>query len=149
MKRFLLTTAAALLIGTAAANAYEMNCGAPVVAIGDDVRDNNPVVGTDIQYFPDNHEWRVFHNLQNGLVVSRGVQYAMLDATNDHKVQWQGSLNRNRSLYMVGELRRVEGHVVYMEWIYNRSHGNALEMQSTAQCQMALPRPAPLPRPTS
>jgi hypothetical protein len=146
MKRSLLAAAAALLISTATASAYDMSCDAPVTALGD-TRDNNPVVSTFIQYFPENHQWRVIHYLANGLMVLRAVQYDMRDATNDHRVQWQGPLVRNRSLYMIGELRRVESGVVYMEWIYDRAKGNTLLMQSTARCEQVMP-PA-LPQPTS
>jgi uncharacterized protein YgiM (DUF1202 family) len=139
MKRFLLAAATALLISTGAASAYEMNCDAPVVPLGDN-HDNNPVVSIDISYIPGNHPWRVYHNLRNGVVVERSEQYAMLDATDDHKVQWQGRLYRNRNIFMVGELRRDKGGVVYyMEWQYDRSKGNALMVQSSARCAMAAP----------
>jgi hypothetical protein len=82
MKRSLslLAAAAMLLISTATASAYELNCDAPQVAIGDDLRDNNPVVSVGIRYIPDDHQWRVFHYLSNGLVVSRSEQYAIQDA---------------------------------------------------------------------
>ena len=146
MKRSLLAAGAMLLISTAAASALELNCGTPHVAVGDDPRDNNPVVKIDVRYIPDDHEWRVFHYLRNGLVVSRTEQYAIMDASNDRKTQWQGSLKRNRSLYMIGEVKRVEDGAVYLEWIYDRNKGNALVMQATARCAMAAPS---LPQPTA
>jgi hypothetical protein len=148
MKRSLAATAT-LLVSTVAAPAYELICSAPVVALGEDPRDNNPVVSVEIKFLPEEHSWRVFHYLQNGLVVSRSEQYAMTDASNDSKAQWQGSLNRARNLYMIGEVKRVEGGLVYMEWIYDRNKGNRMVMQSTAACKNITPRLPRLPQPTS
>src|SRR4029077_9375684 len=104
-KRALLAATAMLFISTAAASAIEINCGAPRVALGDEP-DSNPVVSVDIRYIPEDHAWRIFHNRRDGLVVSRSEQYAIQDASNDRKAQWQGSLNRQCNLYMIGEVRR-------------------------------------------
>jgi hypothetical protein len=145
MTRSLLAAAALVLISTTAASAFELNCGAPRVALGDEP-DNNPVVSVEIRYIPEDHAWRVFHNRRDGLVVSRSEQYAIQDASNDRKAQWQGSLNRARHLYMIGEVRRVGDDIVYMEWMYDRKKNNALVMQATARCTIAAP---PLPQPTS
>ena len=118
MKRSLLAAAALLLIG--------------------DEPDNNPVVNVSVRYDANDRAWRIFHRLRNGLVVSRSEQYAVLDATSERKTQWQGSLNRNRSLYMVGELKRDDTNgITYMEWMYDRAKGNLLVMQATARCAMA------------
>ena len=134
MKRSLLAAMAAILISTTAASAFEVNCGAPRVAIGDEP-DNNPVVNVSVRYDANDRAWRIFHRLRNGLVVSRSEQYAVLDATSERKTQWQGSLNRNRSLYMVGELKRDDTNgITYMEWMYDRAKGNLLVMQATARC---------------
>jgi Aspartyl protease len=146
MKRYLFAAAVAMLISTTAVSAFELNCGAPRVALGDEPGDNNPVVSVDIRYIPEDHAWRIFHNRRDGLVVSRSEQYAIQDASNDRRAQWQGSLNRARHLYMIGEVRRVEKRIVYMEWMYDRKKNNALVMQSTALCTMAAP---PLPQPTT
>ena len=154
MKNFMLAWIVALLMILALggphpsraqqASGLELACGAPRVALGD-TNDTNPVVNVAIKYVRADHSWRVFHHLRNGLVVSRSEQYAMQDASNDRKLQWQSSLNRNRSLVMIGEVRRVENGVVYMEWLYDRNRDNALVMQATAQCAMT----GPLPRPTA
>jgi hypothetical protein len=105
MMRSIFAAAAVLLIGTAAAQALELNCSAPRVALGDEP-DNNPVVAVEIKYKAEDHAWRIFHHLRNGLVVARNEQYAIQDWTNNHKTQWSGSLNRNRNLVMVGEVRQ-------------------------------------------
>jgi hypothetical protein len=147
MKRTFLAATAMLLISTAAASAsYNLHCDAPRVAVGDEP-DNNPVVSVDVRYTPEDHAWRVFHNRRDGLVVSRSEQYSIQDASNDRKAQWQGALNRQRNLYMIGEVRRGEGNAIfYYEWLYDRSRNNMLVMQATTRC--ATPAP-PLPQPTS
>jgi len=95
VKSLLTAVAMALLATTAPAfAALELNCGAPRLALGDDPRDFNPVVSVEVRYIPEDHAWRIFHNRRDGLVVSRSEQYAIQDATNDYKTQWQGSLNR-------------------------------------------------------
>ncbi len=154
MKRSIFAAAAVLLISTAAAQALELSCNAPRVTLGDE-RDDNPVVGVEIKYKAEDHAWRIFHRLRNGLVVARAEQYAIQDWTNDRKTQWQGSLNRNRRLMMIGEVRQSANGVQYHESMYDRGKGGALVMQMTAQCTMPLPTPtvsapAPsLPAPTA
>ena len=140
MKRSIFAAAAVLFISTAAAQALELNCSAPRVALGDEP-DNNPVVAVEIKYKAEDHAWRIFHHLRNGLVVARNEQYAIQDWTNNRKTQWSGSLNRNRNVVMVGEIRQSADNSTfqYMEWIYDRSKNGALVMQMTAQCTMALP----------
>lgn len=135
----------------AASDRGSLFCGTPTVIIGDDAHDDNPVTSVEVNYNATDHAWRIFHYRRNGLVVARNEQYAIQDASNDRKSQWQGSLNRNRSLYMVGEARRNDqGQVVYMEWLYDRSLHNRLVMQMTTNC-----RPAPsgfsqrVPQPTN
>jgi len=123
-------------------------CGRPQVLFDLD-RDpgTNPVVSVEVSYFPKDHAWRIFHHLANGAVVSRSEQYAITDMTDDHKTQWAGSLNRNRSKYMVGEVKFNQQHEpFYYEWVYDKSHGNRLEMNSVAKCawndqQQQLPAP--------
>ena len=152
MMRSLPAAAVLLLISTVAAPAYELICSAPRVALGDDSRDNNPVVSVEIRYVPDDHAWRIFHKLRNGLVVSRSEQYAIQDASGDRRIQWQGTLNRARNLYMIGEVRSGEGGIAYMEWLYDRHKNNLLVMQASAHCSPPLPQPTPntssLPQPT-
>jgi hypothetical protein len=92
------------------------------------------VVRVEIRFLPEEHSWRVFHHRQDGLVVSRGEQYAIQDASTDNKAQWQGSLNRARHLYMIGEVKRVDGALYYMEWLYDRKKGNQLVMQAASRC---------------
>lgn len=134
----------------ASADQGSLICGMPTVSIGDEP-DDNPVTSVEVRYNATDHAWRIFHYRRNGLVVARNEQYAIQDASNDRKSQWQGSHNRYHSLYMVGEARRDDhGQVVYMEWLYDRSKNNRLVMQMTTHC-----RPAPsgfaerMPQPTN
>jgi hypothetical protein len=108
-------------------------CGAPVVSVGD-TYDGNPVISVEVKYNAADHAWRVFHHRANGEVVSRSEQYAIVDASDDNKAQWRGSLNRNRSIYMIGEARREQGQIIYAEWMYDRGLGGKLVMQATAKC---------------
>jgi len=140
MKRTSLAVAA-LLISTVAASAYDLTCAAPRVALGDDPRDDNPVVSVEIKFVPEEHLWRVFHHLADGLVVSRSEQYAIQDASTDNKAQWQGTLNRARHLTMVGEIKRVDGALVYLEWLYDRKKNDQLVMHAAARCTKTAPPP--------
>jgi hypothetical protein len=120
-------------------------CDRPQVMLGDDPRDPNPVIRIEVSYSAADHAWRIFHHFQNGGVVSRSEQYAVVDDTTPNKAQWSGSLNRNRSLFMVGEVK-PDGY--YYEWLYNRSHGNQLEMTLRSKCRTPAPQQS-LPKPTS
>jgi hypothetical protein len=147
--------AALAIFGLApAAFAAELVCGAPKVFIGDEPHDPNPVVQVEVSYDQSRHEWLIFHHHANGLVAARAQQYAMEDWTNADQTKWAGSLNRNRSLYMVGELQRDRNSgIVYIESLYNRSQNNRLDMQMAAQCRPqvavnnSLPPPPPAPVP--
>jgi hypothetical protein len=132
-----------MMLSTVAPSALELNCGAPRVALGDDPRDNNPVVKVEIRYVADEHQWRVFHHLRDGLVVSRSEQYAIRDSSDARTIQWQGSLNRAPHLYMIGEIRHDENGVVYMEWLYDHKNNKTLVMQASALCASPLPQPTP------
>lgn len=151
MRNVIMAAAAVLLAGsTPAAFAFELNCGAPRVAVGDDLADGNPVVRVEVKYNKDDHAWRIFHHRRDGMVVSRGEQYAMQDATNERKIQWQGSLNRNRSLYMIGEVKRAEdGSTVYMEWMYDKGKGGIVVMHAATRCVKVAPAEPALPTPTT
>lgn len=140
MKRSLMAAAALLMLSTVAAPAYEIACAAPRVALGDDPADNDPVIGVVVKYMPEDHSWRVFHARKSGLVVSRSEQYAIQDASTDYKAQWQGTLNRARHLYMIGEVKRLEDGIVYLEWLYDRKKGNQLVMQAAARCKTVQPQ---------
>jgi Bacterial SH3 domain len=132
----ILAAAAALAMMSSTASAYEVTCGAPRVTHNEDRSpDTNPVVSVDVRYEPQDHSWRVFHRLADGRVVSRSEQYAITDASTDNLAQWQGSLNRQRNLYMVGEVRRDRNNVInYHEWMYDRNR-NTMVMQSVAACR--------------
>ena len=106
--------------------------------LGDDPRDNNPVVSVEVSYLPDDHQWRVFHTLRNGLVVSRSEQYAINDASTDSIAQWQGSHGRMRQLYMIGEVKRGPKGIEYHEWQYNRNT-NSMTMEMVTLCRTVAP----------
>jgi len=129
---------AALVLLSTTASALELTCAAPRVLRGDDPRDTNPVVKVEVKYSDPDHAWRIFHHLRDGAVVSRSEQYAVLDTSNERKTQWKGSLNRNRYLYMIGEVARGDGDsIVYLEWMYDTGKNNLLVMHSQARCAKA------------
>lgn len=149
MKRSLLAATAMLLISTAAASAaptiYEAQCDAPVLTIGDDPRDHNPVTEISVLYTPTSGQWNVFHTLTTGYVVERSEQYLISDQTGGNIVRWQGTLIKNRNIVMVGELTRNQSGIVYSERQYDR---NRLIMSMSTHCvqvtQQAAPAPAPV-----
>jgi hypothetical protein len=151
MKRLFLATAALIALAGSASAGPDVVCAAPRVFVGDTF-DRNPVVRVEVTYFPDDHAWRVFHILQNGQIVSRGEQYAITDWSDKNKVQWTGSLNRNRNLHMIGEMKKnlKDGHPVYIEWLYDRAKGDQLVMNMEADCQwnVAIEQPTPPSEPS-
>jgi hypothetical protein len=129
----------------------DLVCDAPRVFIGDEPNDPNPVVSVEISYVGSDHAWKIFHHHANGLVAARAQQYAIEDATNNKRTAWAGSLNRNRALFMTGEIQTAtngSNDYLYIETLYNRARGNHIDMQMSAHCtlQHAAPtyQPAPL-----
>lgn len=138
----------AIVLSIANANAGVILCDAPKVLVGDEP-DNNPVVSVEVSYKQEDHAWRIFHKMVNGQVVARAEQYAITDWSNANKLQWTGSLNRNRSLQMIGEVKiNQRGEITYWEWMYDRGKGNQLVMQMGAVCRKA-EQPRQLERPSS
>jgi uncharacterized protein YraI len=135
----------------------DMVCGAPTVYVGDDPRDTDPVVGVEVNYDASTRNWQVFHHHSSGLVASRSQQYAIEDFSDNNRTRWGGSLNRNRSLYMMAQAgaNYTTGEGYYEEWLYNRSQGNRLDMHMRATCRVEIrsatagpvPMPAPVPVP--
>jgi predicted aspartyl protease len=123
-------------------------CGAPKVFIGDEPGDRNPVVSVEVNYDSARHEWLIFHHHYNGLVAARNAQYAIEDWSNANQTKWGGSLNRNRYLYMVGELRRDGNNVFYVESLYNKQQNNRLDMQMATKCEPRYAAVQPQPVPT-
>jgi len=68
-------------------NGPNLICGAPHVLLGDDPRDNNPVVSVEVGHSPDDQAWRIFHRMANGQVISRSEQYAITDWSDAYKTQ--------------------------------------------------------------
>ena len=147
MKR-LMTTVAALALLTTTAQAYEVTCGAPrMLFTTDNSPDTNPVIGVEVRYEPQDHQWRVFHTLRDGRVVSRSEQYSMTDASTDTYAQWQGSHGKMRHLFMIGEVKRGPNGIEYHEWQYNRNT-NTMLMESKTLCRnVAAPVVAQTERP--
>jgi len=144
MKCSLPAATAMLLIGTAAASAFDLKCGAAQIALGDDPRDRNPVIGVTVSYDPHLRAWGVMHMFRDGSTISRNTQYGMRDASEDgRKVQWKGTLFRQPVLWMIGEVRREGEAITYYEWLYNSAKGNLLLMHSAARCQRVNPIPSP------
>jgi hypothetical protein len=140
VKKMLLASAAiAGVLISVSAKADDAWCGRPTVFLGD-TYDPDPVTNVRVQYNPDYHTWNILLYSGGGRIVSRAQQYAITDHTNDFQMKWGGSLNRNRSLYMVGELHE-DG--VYEEWLYNRSQGNRLDMHWAVRCNVGYAPPAP------
>jgi hypothetical protein len=103
-----------------------------------DTYDSDPVVNVRVRYNPDFHTWNILMYSGGGRIVSRSQQYAVTDYTNDFQMKWGGSLNRNRNLYMVGELHE---NGVYEEWLYDRSQGNRLDMHWAVPCKVTFTPP--------
>jgi hypothetical protein len=145
VKKMLLASAAVGVLLSSPAFADDAWCGRPTVFLGD-TYDPDPVANVRVQYNPDYHTWNILMYSNGGRIVSRSQQYAITDYTNDFQMKWGGSLNRNRNLYMVGELHE---NGVYEEWLYDHSQGNRLDMHWAVQCKVtyAYPNGEPPRRP--
>ena len=133
MKQLLMTVAAFALL-TTGAQAYEVTCNAPRVLLGADPNDINPVVSVDLRYVPEDH--RGASSTTCATVwwcrVRSNTPFRMPRPTT-----WRSgrAANRQRNLYMVGEVDRGnDGGIYYHEWLYDRNK-NALVMQSKALCR--------------
>jgi hypothetical protein len=140
MKALFLTTAAfaALVMVAPIGNAHAgINCGVPNQLVGATGKDY--VTHSYISIDPTTKKWSITHNLNSGLVVHRDEQYTIIFNGTEKEwsggVQWKGRLNKNPSLWMVGEARSSEnGGPTYREWLYDEKKGNQLVMQSVASC---------------
>ena len=130
-------TVAACALLTTTAQAYEVTCGAPRMLFNTDRSpDLNPVVGVEVRYEPSEHQWRVFHTLADGRVVSRSEQYSITDASDTNIAQWSGSHGKMRHLFMIGEVKRGPKGIEYHEWQYNRNT-NTMLFESVSMCRNA------------
>jgi hypothetical protein len=145
MKKLLLTTVAVLaLTSAAAAREYPTAvCGQAVVTPYE--YDSNPVVFTEVAYNPETHVWQILHHRQDGSIVSRAQQYAIVDSTQGSLAQWEGDLLRNPTLHMVGTMDH-EGH--YQERIWNKTLRRWVTQIDT-DCRMQQAQvPPPVPQGT-
>jgi hypothetical protein len=145
----LLSTTAMLLALSAAANATDLICSAPRIAVGQQSKSQADTVDRiEIRHATGNPEWQVHHRFQNGTMVLREEQYTMQDASNSNVWQWRGRLNKDPSQYMVGELRQdSQGRPYYSETLY---FNGTVKMQSSSWCNVqtaALTPPTAAPGP--
>ena len=140
LKKCLLAAVAASVIA-APANAA-LNCGAPIIDVGDAGR--NGVTSTYVDH--GDNGWVIRHTLADGKVVDRAVQYAIRDQSGPKATRWTGSLNRNPSMTMLGEISQVtNGQPEYDEWLYQN---NRVILHSRALCQSDNNQPPVPPAPT-
>ena len=142
--------AVAGLVIAAPANAA-LNCGAPIIDVGDAGR--NGVTSTYVDH--GYNGWVIRHTLADGKVIDRATQYSIHDQSGPHATRWSGWLNRNPSMTMLGEISQVtNGQPEYDEWLYQN---NLVILHSRALCQSDNSQPpappaamveAPLPAPT-
>jgi predicted aspartyl protease len=114
----------------------ELRCSAPAVLVGQEAtRPEYHVVRTDVFHSVNAHSWEIHHYLSGGSVVSRGVQYELLDTSNDGRAQWTGTLNRNPNLRMIGELQNRNGNIYYDEWLYDKAQSGKVVFSASSACQ--------------
>jgi clan AA aspartic protease (TIGR02281 family) len=146
MKALLLASVAMLALSNVAHAAdvyYSETCGSSVLNVGTYSRDRD----VSVHAVYDHGYWRVLHTLSNGHVYDRGVQYSIDDATvaddrNMFYPQWDGTLNRNPAIKMVGKLF-MQGNVAnYSETM---TKNGQIIMASDAVCEFDGASPAPAP----
>ena len=111
---------------------YSETCGSSVLQVGTYSRDRD--VSVNVVY--DHGYWRVLHTLSNGHVYDRSAQYSIKDATlvgsdNLVYIQWDGVLNRNPDITMIGKLVMENGSPHYTETMRKNSQ---FIMASDAAC---------------
>ncbi len=106
------------------------------------VGDNIPAPGYRVVKTYVNHTgagWRISHTLENNYVVNRSAQYAMEDISIfGGRQQWRGVLERNPSLYMIGEIQVAPRNaaIFYIESIYDQDKSGTLVMKTIAECSL-------------
>ena len=134
MKTLLLSTVAALALG-GVANATDLACSTPQFLVGQESKDPQDTVNRiEVRHSSNSPEWQVHHRFQNGTMVMRQEQYAMVDASSPNGWVWQGRLRKNGAITMVGELRRdSQGQAYYMETQYDRGR---VTMKTRSACSV-------------
>jgi hypothetical protein len=138
-----LTLLGCALLGTTSAQALDINCGAPLVDIGD--ARVGPGSTRDVRVAIDEGGlgWQVFQDLNDGRVISRADQYAVNDLRNPmvakrlhYDTAWAGLLNTNRNLMMEGRLYEQNYMLYYSEQLrdFKRNPQGDMIMLSTAYC---------------
>jgi hypothetical protein len=125
---------ASLCAGTPAL-AATLQCSPGQIVVGSPPADPQyAVAGTTVEF--GTAGWRIEHRLANGTVAARSSQYTMWDASANHSVQWRGRYTRNPNLFMIGEVFNsgIPHHLIYKEWLYDTSKGNALVILTQADC---------------
>lgn len=158
--RALIFSAASLacLCAVTPAVATTLQCSPGEIVVGSSPTDPQyAVAGTIVEFGPAG--WRIEHRLANGTIAARNSQYTMWDASTNHSTQWRGRYTRNPNLFMIGEVFNsgIPRHLIYKEWLYDKSRGNVLMVLTQADCVVvndqglvAQTTPsAPLPQPQS
>jgi Aspartyl protease len=145
MKTVLLSTVAVLVLSSTA-NATDFVCSAPQFSVGRQSIDPQDTVDRiEIRHATGNPEWQIHHRFQNGTMVMRQEQYAMIDASNPNFWAWRGRLRKNGSITMIGELRRdYRGQPYYTETQF--ADGRVI-MRNQASCNVVTAVAAPAPGP--
>jgi hypothetical protein len=115
--------------------ATTLQCSPGQIVVGSPPTDlRYAVAGTTVEFGAAG--WRIEHRLANGMIVARNSQYAMRDASTNQTAQWRGRYTRNPNLLMVGEVFNsgIPRHLIYKEWLYDASKGNALVSLTQADC---------------
>ncbi|HEX4715086.1 MAG TPA: hypothetical protein VH164_09190 [Ktedonobacteraceae bacterium] len=144
-KLFLASVAVLALTSAAEARDYPTAvCGQATVVPYE--YDPNPVIMTEVSYNPETHVWGILHHRQDGSVVARAQQYAIVDgSTGDGIARWEGDLLRNPTLHMVGTMDK-SGH--YEERIWNKTLKQWVTQIDTS-CRLRYPQAqAPIPQGT-
>jgi len=88
----------------------------------------------EIRHASNSPEWEVHHRFQNGTMIMRQEQYAMIDASNPNFWAWRGRLKRNGNITMVGEIHRdYRGQITYTETQADRGR---VTMQTRSICNV-------------
>lgn len=117
----------ASLCAVTPALATTLQCSPGQIVVGSPPTDPQyAVAGTTVEFGPAG--WRIEHRLANGTIADRNSQYSMWDTSTSHSMQWRGRYTRNLNLFMIGEVvgSGIPHHLIYKEWLYDASKGNAL-----------------------
>jgi hypothetical protein len=76
------------------------------------------------------------------LLTSASWAATSADYSNDSRMQWQGSLNHSRNIYMTGTIGAYVDELFYSEEIVDRNLNGRLTMRMGASCEKVTRRTA-------